>query len=248
MHTLDGEQMLMAWERCRERPADEAALALLTLACPQVDGQLASLPLAERNSLLLQLRAMTLGRRIEGFAVCPECGAQLEFVLDARELARAMHAPAAETVGGGLTMRPANTRDVLACLCLGNEQQARSLLLARTLGFEEREEMAGGSESREWLESLSGSSPEVQPETLLERFEQLNASAEIRVQLQCAACQSRPLLDLDVARFLVREMMATARRLMAEIHELARAYGWSERSIATMSAARRSAYLEMLRA
>jgi hypothetical protein len=52
----------------------------------------------------------------------------------------------------------------------------------------------------------------------------------------------------DVARFLVREMVATARRLMAEIHELASAYGWSERSIATMSDARQSAYLEMLTA
>jgi hypothetical protein len=34
--------------------------------------------------------------------------------------------------------------------------------------------------------------------------------------------------------------------LLGEIHELASAYGWSERAIAQMSAGRRAAYLEML--
>ena len=53
-------------------------------------------------------------------------------------------------------------------------------------------------------------------------------------------------VDLDVARFLLREVAAAARRLMADIHELASAYGWSEAAIASMSAARRAAYLEML--
>ena len=32
------------------------------------------LPLAERNALLLGLRAFTFGPQLEGFAVCPECG------------------------------------------------------------------------------------------------------------------------------------------------------------------------------
>jgi hypothetical protein len=246
MHTLDGEQMLMAWECCRERPAQEAALALLALACPQQPREeLASLPLARRNALLLELCAKMLGRRMEGFAVCPECGAQLEFVLDARELANGLHAPPAEAVRVGLTMRPANTRDLLASLDAGDEEQARSILLARTLGFEEREDERGADE---WLESLPALSPETEPAALLERFERLNGPAEIRVELQCAACRSRPLLDLDIARFLVRVTLGAARRLMAEIHELAKAYGWSERSIAAMSGARRAAYLEMLNA
>jgi hypothetical protein len=68
------------------------------------------------------------------------------------------------------------------------------------------------------------------------------------VQLQCAACRNRSLMDMDVAKFLLREIAGAARRLMTEIHELATAYGWSERSIAAMSGARRAAYLEMISA
>jgi hypothetical protein len=246
MHALDGEKMLMAWERCRERPVQESALVLLSLAQPgQSVEALARLPLAERNARLLELRSMTLGGRMEGFAVCPECGMQLEFAMDALELARGLHASAAEAIEQGLTMRPANTRDLLASLEASDEVQAESILLARTLGFEELDETAKEVGPQKWLECLSNCLPEAE---LVERFDRLNASAEIRVQLQCAACQSSPFLDMDIARFLVREIASAARRLMAEIHELASAYGWSERSIASMSGARRAAYLEMLNA
>jgi len=245
MQKFDGEKILMAWESCRERPAQEGALALLAIAWPeQPTEDLARLPLAKRNALLLELRAVTLGRRMEGFTVCPECGAQLEFILDARKLANELHTPEVEAVGGGLTMRPANTRDLLACLDADDEQQARSIMLARTLGFDEPDEKSDGHGSQEWLESL----PETLPADLLKRFDRLNASAEIRVRLQCAVCRSNPLVELDIAQFLVQEMIGAARRLMAEIHQLAKAYGWSEKSIAAMSGVRRIAYLEMLSA
>ena len=249
MHALDGEKMLMAWERCRERPVQECALVLLSLAQPEQSVEaLASLPLAERNAQLLELRSMTLGGRMEGFAICPDCGAHLEFAMDALELARGLHASAAEAIEQGLTMRPANTRDLLASLDAGDERQAESILLARTLGFEELDETAKKVGPQKWLEGLSDSVPEAGSAALLERFDRLNASAEIRVQLQCAVCQSSPLLEMDIARFLVREIASAARRLMAEIHELASVYGWSEQSIAAMSGARRAAYLEMLNA
>jgi len=138
-------------------------------------------------------------------------------------------------------MRPVNTGDLLACLEAADEQQARSILLSRALGFDKTDEAGDASGGApEWLQSP--------PEAIIARFDRLNSSAEVRVQFDCAACQSRPILDLDIARYLIREMASTARRLMADIHELASAYGWSERSIAAMSGARRAAYLEMLSA
>lgn len=245
MHALNGEEMLVAWERLRERPgrvsAQESAVALLALALPERSiGELASLPLAERNALLLELRVGTLGRRMEGFATCPDCGAKLEFSLDARELATGLRAQAPETEDewNGFTMRPVNTEDLLACAEAEDDELACRILLARTLeGQLPQDERLG-------LQSLSA----LAYAALLERFERLNSAAEIRVQMHCAACQGTPLLDLDIARYLVREIAGAARRLMAEIHELAGAYGWSERSIAAMSGARRAAYMEMLSA
>ncbi|MGH9606924.1 MAG: hypothetical protein ACRD3N_14635 [Terracidiphilus sp.] len=250
MRGLVGEELLTAWERSRELPAQKAALELLALACPERPvGEWPRLSLGERNALLLELQAATLGRRMEGFAVCPECGAQLEFAVDAWELARGLRAQGMEAAGGhaGIAMRPANTLDLLASSEAENEEEARAILLARTAqvcdAAEDREEPAGAADSAaRWL----AAQPEPAAALLAEQFERVNAAAEIRVQLDCAACGMQTLLEMDIVRFLLREIGAAARRLMAEIHELAGAYGWSEAAIAAMSSVRRSAYLEML--
>jgi hypothetical protein len=50
----------------------------------------------------------------------------------------------------------------------------------------------------------------------------------------------------DAGSFFWSELGAWARRLLHEIHSLARAYGWSESEILTLSPARRQAYLELI--
>ena len=220
--------MLMAWERCREQTEPERALTLLTMAEPEETWErFATLPLAERNALLLELRALTFGRKMEGFAMCPGCGAQLEFLLDAAELRRGLRvpAPAVDAIAG----RAVNTLDLLAIQEARDEAGARELLVARTLG-------------------MPGTDVASLPQAWLDRLDALNEPAEIRVQFQCAPCGGRPVLDFDIARYLSREVALAARRLLADIHALASAYGWSERAILTMSGARRAAYLEMLAA
>ncbi len=236
MQALDSERILTGWERGRERQEPWRALALLKVALPEWDdAALAALPLAERNALLLHLRTMTFGERIDGFAKCPECGAQLEFALNADDLERQSRAPDAESwleQGTEMRMRPANSSDLAASLAAPDHAVARALLLQRTLG----------------LPATTGIATE-QPECpgeWVDRFERLNASAEIRCVLPCAACGHRMVMDLDIARFLWREVALAARRLFAEIHRLARAYGWSEQAITAMSSTRRAAYLEML--
>ncbi len=246
MHALTGEELLIAWERSRQRPKHEAVLCLLALASPERSfSELASMPLGERNVRLLELRADTLGCAMECRAVCPECGMQLEFELDARQLAQGLReqAPACGEELDGIAMRPVNTQDLLACARATDEDEARLILLERTVSVQRaepgREEQGGVP-----VQSL----PAPVTSALIEKLEKLNAAAEIQVQLQCAGCAARSQLDLDIAHYLVREIAGAARRLMAEIHELARAYGWSEESIARMSGARRAAYLEMLNA
>lgn len=228
MGALSGEKLLRAWESSRELPDQEAVLAVLALAWPKRSrSEWAQAPLGERNAMLLELRVATLGRRMEGFAECPACGALLEFVLDAAELKEQLRAQlAAVDQPRQKTARPANTADLIAASAAEDEEQARAILLARTM-------------------KLDGNAA---GEVALEQFERINGAAEIRVELVCPACPARCPLDLDIARFLLREIAAAARRLMREIHELASAYGWSERAIAAMSPARRAAYLEMLSA
>ena len=71
--------------------------------------------------------------------------------------------------------------------------------------------------------------------------------AALLVSLACTACGEKWEVAFDPSSFLAEELGAEARRAMAEVASLARAYGWSEREILAMSAARRQGYLELAR-
>lgn len=234
MHALSGERILTAWERGQASHEPWRALILLAVAMPERKmTELAALPLAERNAALLRLHSMTFGSRVEAFAVCAECGQQLEFAMDADDMARTLRAPQPETWVEGdreMGMRPADSSDLAASMEAASEEDARGLLLARTLGIEIAELVR--LQRNDWID----------------RFDRLNASAEIQCVLPCAHCGARAALDFDVAGFVWREIQVAARRLMAEIHRLASAYGWSEKAVVRMSVARRAAYLGMLNA
>lgn len=234
MHSLSGERILTAWERGQARREPWRALALLAVAMPERKmTELAAMPLAERNATLLRLHATTFGPMVEGFAACAECGEQLEFTMDAEDMARILRPAEPETWVEGdyqMGMRPADSSDLAASMEAASEEDARALLLARTLGIEGTDLVR--AQRTDWID----------------RFDRLNASAEIRCVLPCAHCGARAALDFDVASFVWREIQVAARRLMAEIHRLASAYGWSEKAVVRMSAARRAAYLEMLNA
>lgn len=209
---------------------------LLALALPESSPEvLAMLALAERNGLLLELRARSFGRAMEGTGECPDCGVRLEFLLDAPTLASGLGEQNAKSLEAldDAPMRPANTQDLLACATAPSEEEACWILLGRST-----------QTSVEALRSL----PTQALEKLRQQFERLNAAAEIQVGLRCEACGARPELDLDIAHYLIREVAQGARRLLGEIHELASAYGWSERAIVRMSHERRAAYLELLHA
>jgi hypothetical protein len=230
MRALTGEDFLKAWEFRHALREQEAVLAVLDIGFPERSrAELARLPLAERNTLLLELRAATLGRRMDGFAVCPDCGAQLEFVLDPLEMANARDDPPSGEFHQSARhmMRAVDSMDMLASAAAADERQARLILLARTLGVDEAE-------------------AEKAEQCVLDQFERVNSAAEIRLQLQCGECRGSAGFDFDVAGFFLRELSSAARRLAQDIHELASAYGWSERSIAAMSVMRRTAYLELL--
>ncbi len=232
MYALSGERILIAWERGLSTPEPWRPLALLELAMPECDlSSLASMPLAERNTRLLELRSISFGRTIEAFATCPQCDAPLQFVLNADDLRQKLDIASEETWIESETrmhMRAANTADLAAVKDAPRDDDACVMLLARSMGISE-----GDIDLKDHSDWLS-------------RFEHLNASAETRCALTCEACAGRTEIDFDIAGFLWREVGAAARRLLAEIHRLASAYGWSEHAIAAMSPARRHAYLEML--
>jgi hypothetical protein len=235
MRPLAGELLLAAWEEGTAEHDLGRALTMLVTALPDADRkQLAALPIAERNLLLLRLHELTFGPLLSVFGVCPKCGMQFEFAVSAVELTAHVEgqSPAAQVTwhedGRQYRLRAVNTDDLLATVGVRETGAAQELLLARCL---EVSPAAGRGTA---------------PTAVLRRFEQLNAASELSSSIDCPGCSSREFLDLDLACFLWMEVRNSARKLLGEIHQLASAYGWSERAIAEMAAGRRAAYLEML--
>jgi hypothetical protein len=72
--------------------------------------------------------------------------------------------------------------------------------------------------------------------------------ADMRIALDCQACQHRWEEVFDIVSFFWIEIDAWARRLLREVHVLAAAYGWRESDVLTLSPARRQIYLAMAQA
>src|SRR5438876_935260 len=100
------------------------------------------------------------------------------------------------------------------------------------------------------LALLRAAEPELSREELaaLDVAEPMGAAAavaDVSVALACPACEERWTSLLDLPSYLWTELGAEARRLLADVDALARAYGWSEDVVLALPARRRRAYLEL---
>jgi len=218
--------LLNAWDRGRLEPEVTRAVTLLASALPSSDAQkLALMPLCERNALLLELRALSFGPVMDGYAICPECMGSLEFQLAVESLlAQTRSKQEDRDEDAEIQMRAANTIDLLACLQEEDAEKGRRVLVMRCGGGDDFSSEA------------------------IERFESANSGAEILCRLECPECGSQPALDFDIAAFFWHEVRSAARQLLQEIHWLAKAYGWNEAEILALTSQRRQAYLEMVSA
>lgn len=228
MHAPDAASMIDLWERGENCSAAQRALALLSWALPDRDiDALADWDLGLRDWHLLRLRRALLGPRLDGYTDCPACGERLEIELDARHLQDDVEpAPAPEhRSDDGQRYRLPSSRDLIAIEGVEDVDAAAAILIERCA-----------------LEPLQAA-PSADTETALA---ELAAERGFRLDLTCAACGEQWLFDFDPAGFLWEEIRARAAELLDEVHELASAYGWSERAVLAMSATRRAAYLSRI--
>lgn len=240
MQALSGERLLAACEQARGEHALLRAITLLAAALPACDrAELLQLPIAERNRLLLQLRRISFGPTLEGYAPCTRCGAAMEFSLSIADALASIDETQAQAsadwIEDGMPMhlRQASTMDLLSSSYSPTAELAEACLLSRCLGLDE----SGDDAARR-----------IALPSVRTQFEQLHTASEIRCTLRCPQCLDEETWDLDVAHFVWREAQHAAHRLLADIHTLALHYGWGESDIARMSQPRRDAYLELLSA
>jgi hypothetical protein len=240
MSALDATALLAAWEAGVSKHPLQRALALLATAWPEKSAdEWAAVSIGERDRRLLQLREELFGANLDAIAGCPQCPTRLELSLSTSEL----RAPAPQEPSRTepfclrvedyeLTYRLPTTADLLDVV----EQagQARDCLLERCIRAKRGDSEVPASTLPASLVELVG-----------HRMVQADPQTEIEIALTCPGCSHRWTAVFEISAFLWGEIEDWAERLLMDVHSLARAYGWSERDILSMSARRRRLYLEM---
>jgi len=240
VRALTAADVLELWSAGRGGGPLARGLALLAAAAGAASAdELAELPLGEVNRRLLELRARALDRPLECRTACPGCGAELEAEIEPAGLRREEPSPARRrATAGGLEaeLRPVSAADLLAVGAAGDPSSAAVALAERCVAGLRRggEAAAVGELSADELAVLSRLLAEADP------------AAETLLELRCAACGHAWLEPLEVVSFFVAELDLLARGLLAEVHLLARAYGWGEADVLALPARRRAAYLDLI--
>jgi hypothetical protein len=243
MRPLTAHDVLAIWEVGQGQSPPERALTILAAAFPGATrDQLADLPVGRRDAGLLGVREWLFGPLLHGFVECTRCRERLEFALDVAALRGAGpdRPPEAEfemtAEGVALRFRLPTTRDLLAVAGRADPAAARTELLRLCVRSARRGEAD--------IDAVD--LPEAVVAHLAERIAESGPAADLTLDFLCSACGHGWSDTLDIVSFLWKEVAALARRLLREVHALARAYGWREADILAMSARRRQSYLEMV--
>ena len=230
------------WDECDERHDIDRALVLLRHGLPEWSwAALAGLSIGRRDAFLLQLRKATFGGRIQFAVLCPRCGEKLEDEAKVEELL--LIDPSTEPPerfrrsadGWELEYRLLTSHDLAKVVSLPDPAAARELarrclLSARRGGQEIAFEALDATALAALAAGVAADDPQ----------------AELEFGMLCPACRHQWAVTFDIAVFLWQEVVARAKLILRDVHELALRYGWSEREILELSPARRAYYLEKL--
>jgi hypothetical protein len=240
MSLAGGIEWLQLWERAVPWAPHRRRRELLASAGAQGGPPPAQLPVGRANALLLRLHVAMFGPRIDCGTTCPACAEALELEIDAGDLLGREPPPHTgpallQDASWEVSFRLPTELDVEATRGERDPHVARSLLLQRCV-----------SECRRATEPVDIllAPPEVTTR-LGARMEELDPLAVIDFELRCGGCGHGWSSALEVDSILWARLDAWARRMLEEVHELARIYGWSERDIVSMSPWKRQIYLDL---
>lgn len=209
-----------------------------------------SLSAGDREALLLHLRRLTFGDRLQCVLSCPEpaCGEKLDLDLKVKDLLVSPELRRKERYDSTVQENGVAYR-VRFRLPSGADQeaaaeQARSDPAAAAEALLRRcvEEVKATSNGGEACDDL----PPGVARQLASRMAELDPQAELTLQLDCPLCGHGFSAHLDAAAFFFRELASRARNVYREVHLLALHYHWSEAEILAMTPSKRWLYLEML--
>jgi hypothetical protein len=242
MRCLSASELVEVWERCLDQHPVERALTLLGACSGEGWDDLAALAIGERDARLLAVFERLFGPVLNAFVECPRCAERLEYSVSTQALVLSSETPVDEeglTLKSGewtMSLRLPNSVDLSVASRCPDVSTARRLLVERCV-------VQASQGERQWpVRAL----PDSALEQAAARLTHLDPQADMVIDLECAACGNHWQAVLDIESFLWVKIGSLAKRLLREVHVLARAYGWRESEILGLSAARRQFYLEMV--
>lgn len=247
MDKLSAKDLLNVWEEGQGRSPIHQALLLLTATCPEISvDELASISIGERDRLLLQLQEELFGAQIVSLSQCPQCGEMTELTFNVADIRMPNHIGdnnSAENTSLNITVekyhimaRPVNSLDLMALASETDPARLQQGLLGRCLLSIRRGE----------VEHSATDLSESEIATIAEQIAQADPQADVRFAISCPGCNHQWQAVFDIVSYLWSQVDTWARRLLQEIHVLARAYGWREADILALSPRRRAYYLELV--
>lgn len=192
-------------------------------------GQASALTAADRDRVLAAVYRAELGDRIASTVSCPACAAQFDLDFRLSELCATIVA------------------DVSAAepLAHGRYRLADGTELRVPTGHDELAAALSSDPGRTLIERcrLAGTADDETIEATLERIAPL-VSTEL--DAACAECGHVHAVRFDVQPFLLARLLGERDQRAAEVHRLARGYGWSLSEILSLPRSRRRAYVELI--
>lgn len=239
--------------RGREDPATLATHLLSACVFLEEDsdpvgmGFARALTVGDREALLLQLRAWSVGETFVCVLDCPACAEPMELELRASDLLldpyehrgphHELRVECGREDGTQLRFRLPNGGDQEAVASVARTDPD---LAARAIA--DRCLLSVDGETPPRAEALSSTDLE----SLSRRMADLDPQAEMLVLLTCPNCGEECHTIFDSVRYLQAELDRAQSRMDWEIHLLAYHYHWSESEILGMPGARRRRYAEYL--
>lgn len=231
MRALGPTDILALWERGARRHVLDRSAMLCAWARPDWPVEsIADRPLGQVTVALMQLREASFGTRIESHVDCEHCGARLQLLLRTPEMLQPETGGTAEAVVAGRRLRAPALRDLAAVAHELDAKRAARQLVARCTLYNADTVALSDDVLRDVENALEAVDP----------------NADIALEVHCEACGEHCTAALDIGVLLWDEIDACARALLAEVHTLAGAYGWTEGEVLALGAARRASYLAMV--
>lgn len=207
-----------------------------------------SLTVGDREALLLHLRRLTLGERLQCVLSCPDatCGKTMDLELEIGDLLLPPY-PSRNDRGHEMTVADDGVSytvrfrtptgadaEAVAYLALSDPQAAADELVRRCLD-------AVRVDGQPFPET-----PPVVTRALPARLSEVDPQAELVLNLTCPECHKAFSALFDIGVYFFKEIAAGIRRLYREVHFFAFYYHWSEAEILRMTHGRRQRYLGLL--